>query len=71
MQIRTFRKGLEVFKCQFEQFKMDSKVSKPNSNHSKGIQSIRKVFEAVENKFEPFVKDSKHSNGNTKYSKRI
>ena len=53
MQVRTIRKGLEVFEFKFEPFEMDSKHSNANSNHSKTIWSIqmemlktRKVFEA-------------------------
>ena len=78
MQIRTTRKGLEALKCKFEPFERDSKHSNPNSNHSKGIQSIRMQirntrkgleafdckFEAFECKFEPLERDWKHSSAN-------
>ena len=71
MEIRTIRKGFEGFEWKFEQFERDSKLSNPNSNHSKEIQSIRmeirtirKGFEAFESKFEPIERDSKRSNPN-------
>ena len=35
--IQTIRTGFEVFECKFEIFERDSKLSNPNSNHSKGI----------------------------------
>ena len=41
MEIRTIRKGFEAFECKFEPFEKDSKLSKPNYNHSKEIRSIR------------------------------
>ena len=67
MQIRTIRKGFEVFKFKFEAFETDWKHSNSNSYHSKWIRSIemqirtiRKGLEAFEFKFEPFEMDSKH-----------
>ena len=41
-QIRTIRKGFEAFEWKFEQFERDSKVLKPNSNHSKGDLKSKK-----------------------------
>ena len=56
----------------------DSKLSKPNSKHSKGIwrirmqiQTIQKEYEAFECQFEPFERDSKHSNAHSNHSKGI
>ena len=52
IQLRTIRKEFEAFEsnfepfereefeCKFELFEKYSKLSKPNSNHSKGIQSF-------------------------------
>ena len=71
MQFRAIRKGFEAFECKLDSFKIDSKHSNANSNHSKGIRSIRKQlrtirmgFQGFECKFEGFEKDSKNSNAN-------
>ena len=76
MEIRTIWKGFEAFEFKFEPFEKDSKLSKPNYNHSKKVRStrmhiitIRKRFEAFQCKFEPFERNSKHSNVNSNYSK--
>ena len=78
MQIRTIRKGFEVFECKFKPFERDSKHSNANSNDSKGIRciwmqtwTIRKGFVGFECKCEPFERNSKHSNRNSNQSKGI
>ena len=78
MQIRNIRKCFEVFEHKFEPFKRDSKLSKPHSNHFKGIRTIpmqiriiRKGFEAFKFNFKPFERDLRHSNANSNHSKGI
>ena len=72
MEIQTIRKG-----CNFELLEKDSKLLKPNSNHSKGIRSIRMQIQIIrkkldfESKFETFERDSNHSNANSNNSKEI
>ena len=66
------RKRFEAFKCKFEPFERDSKLSNANCNHWKGIRSfemqiltIRKGFEAFKSKLLTFERNSKHSNANS------
>ena len=72
-EIQTIRKGFEAF--EFERdlkhskvngpFEKDSKLSNPNSNHSKGISKHSNTNS------KPFERDSKHSNSNSNHSKGI
>ena len=84
IQILTIRQAFKAFKCKFEPFepnwkhsnkvKWDSKHWNPNSNYSKGIQSIRMPIESIQIQsqtiqkgLEEFERDSKHSNPNSKH----
>ena len=54
IQIRIIWKGFEEFEWKLEPFERDSEGSNPNSNHSKGIESVRMQILTIRNGFEAF-----------------
>jgi len=64
MQVRTIRKGFEVFECKFQPFELDSKLSNVNLNLLNGIRSVWMQILT-------FERDSKHSNANSNHLKVV
>ena len=54
MQIWSIRQRFKAFKCKFEIFERDLKLSNANSTHLNQIQSIRMQILTIQTKFEAF-----------------
>ena len=71
MQIRTIRKGFEVFTTKFQAFKCKFEQFERIQNILTLIRTIWKGVEALECKVEPFKRALKHLKATVNQSKEI